>query len=130
MLANCLRFYFSMDLDNQSRLKNVFCEDNKSQQAYKDFGDVVTVDSIYLTNRNDISFVPFVGVNHHGQLTLLGCSLVLNEHTDTLYGYLGHDCNACTVKLPIRWFSIRSGTRIMQFRSCLQIRSIDGVCGI
>ncbi|XP_022885642.1 protein FAR1-RELATED SEQUENCE 5-like [Olea europaea var. sylvestris] len=28
-------------------------------------------------------FVPFVGINHHGQSTLLGCGLVSNEDTDT-----------------------------------------------
>lgn len=30
-----------------------------------------------------IPFAPFVGVNHHGQSTLLGCGLVSNENTDT-----------------------------------------------
>ncbi|XP_022859242.1 protein FAR-RED IMPAIRED RESPONSE 1-like [Olea europaea var. sylvestris] len=30
-----------------------------------------------------MSFTPFVGVNHHGQSTLLGCGLLSNEDTDT-----------------------------------------------
>ncbi|XP_022852997.1 protein FAR1-RELATED SEQUENCE 5-like [Olea europaea var. sylvestris] len=52
-------------------------------QAYKEFGDVVTFDTTYLTNKYDMPFTPFVGVNHHGQSTLLGCGLVSNEDTDT-----------------------------------------------
>ncbi|XP_022862756.1 protein FAR1-RELATED SEQUENCE 5-like [Olea europaea var. sylvestris] len=83
MQATCAPFYFSMDLDEDSRLKNVFWADNRSRQAYKEFGDVVTFDTTYLTNKYDMPFAPFVGINHHGQSTLLGCGLVSNEDTDT-----------------------------------------------
>ncbi|KAH9795178.1 protein FAR1-RELATED SEQUENCE [Citrus sinensis] len=40
--------------------------------AYKDFGDVVTFDTTYLINKYDMSFAPFIGVNHHDQSILLG----------------------------------------------------------
>ncbi|XP_022845345.1 protein FAR1-RELATED SEQUENCE 5-like [Olea europaea var. sylvestris] len=83
MQAQCSGFYFSMDLDDESRLKNIFWADNRCRQAYKEFGDVVTFDTTYLTNKYDMPFAPFVGVNHHGQSTLLGCGLVSNEDTDT-----------------------------------------------
>ncbi|XP_022847495.1 protein FAR1-RELATED SEQUENCE 5-like [Olea europaea var. sylvestris] len=83
MQATCSGLYFSMDLDEDSRLKNVFWADNRSRQAYKEFGDVVTFDTTYLTNKYDMPFAPFVGINHHGQLTLLGCGLLSNEDTDT-----------------------------------------------
>ncbi|XP_022860879.1 protein FAR1-RELATED SEQUENCE 5-like [Olea europaea var. sylvestris] len=73
MQASCAEFYFSMDLDEDSRLKNVFWADNRSRQAFKEFGDIVTFDTTYLTNKYDMSFAPFVGINHHGQSTLLGC---------------------------------------------------------
>ncbi|XP_022856495.1 protein FAR1-RELATED SEQUENCE 5-like [Olea europaea var. sylvestris] len=83
MQAQCSGFYFSMDLDEELRLKNIFWADNRSRQAYKEFGDVVTFDTTYLTNKYDMPFAPFVGVNHHGQSTLLGCGLLSNENTDT-----------------------------------------------
>ena len=38
-----------------------------SRTTYKDFEDVVTFDTTYLTNKYDMSFAHFVGVNHHGQ---------------------------------------------------------------
>ncbi|XP_022891675.1 protein FAR1-RELATED SEQUENCE 5-like [Olea europaea var. sylvestris] len=79
----CLRFYFAIDLDDKSRLKNVFWTDNRCRQAYKEFGDVVTFDTTYLTNKYDIPFAHFVGLNHHGQSTLLGCGLLSNENTST-----------------------------------------------
>ncbi|XP_022861207.1 protein FAR1-RELATED SEQUENCE 5-like [Olea europaea var. sylvestris] len=76
-------FYFSIDLDEEARLRNVFWADNRCRQAYKEFGDVVTFDTTYLTNNYDIPFTFFVGVNHHGQSILLGCGLVSNEDAMT-----------------------------------------------
>ncbi|XP_022868809.1 protein FAR1-RELATED SEQUENCE 5-like [Olea europaea var. sylvestris] len=55
----------------------------RSRQAYKEFGDVVTFDTTYLTNKYDMPFTPFVGVNHHGQSTLLGCGLLSGEDINT-----------------------------------------------
>ncbi|XP_022883643.1 protein FAR1-RELATED SEQUENCE 5-like [Olea europaea var. sylvestris] len=83
MQAKCPGFFFSIDLDEDLRLKNIFWADNRSRQAYKEFGDVVTFDTTYLTNKYDMPFAPFVGVNHHGQSILFGCGLVSNENTET-----------------------------------------------
>ncbi|XP_022870889.1 protein FAR1-RELATED SEQUENCE 5-like [Olea europaea var. sylvestris] len=82
MQVQCSRFYFSTDLDDESRLRNIFWTDNRCRQAYKEFGDVVTFDTTYLTNKYDMPFAPFVGINHHGQSTLLGCDLLSNEDTN------------------------------------------------
>ncbi|RYQ82149.1 hypothetical protein Ahy_B10g100750 [Arachis hypogaea] len=38
-------------------------------------------DTTYKTNRYDMPFRSFVGVNHHGMSTLLGCTLLWNEET-------------------------------------------------
>ncbi|XP_042962396.1 protein FAR1-RELATED SEQUENCE 5-like [Carya illinoinensis] len=57
--------------------------DPRSRAAYQYFGDVVTFDTTYLTNRYGIPFAPFVGVNHHGQSILLGSRLVSSEDTET-----------------------------------------------
>jgi len=37
----------------------------------------------YLTNKYDMLFAPFIGVNHHGQSILLGCGLLSSEDTFT-----------------------------------------------
>ncbi|XP_015387718.1 protein FAR1-RELATED SEQUENCE 5-like [Citrus sinensis] len=75
--------FFSIDLDEEDRLKNVFWADPRSRAAYKYFGDVITFDSAYITNKYDMPFTPFVGVNHHGQSILLGCILISREDTET-----------------------------------------------
>lgn len=50
---------------------------------YEEFGDIVTIDSIYLVNWYKLPFVTFIGVNHHGQSILLGCGLVSHENIET-----------------------------------------------
>ncbi|KAF8398856.1 hypothetical protein HHK36_014720 [Tetracentron sinense] len=72
-------FFYLMDLDNEGHLRNVFWADARSRAAYSYSGNVVTFDTTYLTNRYDMSFAPFVGVNHHGQSVLLGCGLLADE---------------------------------------------------
>ncbi|XP_018857367.2 protein FAR1-RELATED SEQUENCE 5-like [Juglans regia] len=76
-------FISNMDLDDEGRLQNVFWADARSRAAYEYFGDVVTFDTTYLTNRYGMPFAPFVGVNHHGQSILLGAGLLSNEDTET-----------------------------------------------
>jgi len=74
-------FYFDIDVDDECRLRNVFWDDARSRAPYEDFGDVVTFDTTYLTNKYEMSFAPFVGVNHHGQSILLGAALISSEDT-------------------------------------------------
>lgn len=44
-------FYYDCDIDDEGRLRNVFWADARSRAAFKHFGDVVTFDTTYLTNR-------------------------------------------------------------------------------
>ena len=71
-----------MDFDDNCRLKNVFLADARSRAVYEDFEDVVTFDTTYLTNKYDMPFAPFVGVNHHGQSILFGAALISRENTE------------------------------------------------
>jgi len=75
------QFYYVIDIDDKSRLRNVFWADARCRAAYEYFGEVVTFYTTYLTNKYDMPFAPFVGVNHHGQSVLLGCALLLKEDT-------------------------------------------------
>ncbi|KAI3855487.1 hypothetical protein MKX03_004344, partial [Papaver bracteatum] len=76
-------FFYRMEIDEMGGLKNVFWADNRCTEAYKEFGEVVTFDTTYLTNKYAIPFAPFVGVNHHGQSILFGCGLLSNEENKT-----------------------------------------------
>ncbi|XP_042978792.1 protein FAR1-RELATED SEQUENCE 5-like [Carya illinoinensis] len=76
-------FVYMIDVDEDLRLRNVFWADARSRAAYEYFGDVITFDTTYLTNRYGMPFATFVGVNHHGQSILLGAGLLSSEDTST-----------------------------------------------
>ncbi|CAA0827173.1 Protein FAR1-RELATED SEQUENCE 5 [Striga hermonthica] len=76
-------FFYVMDIDEESRIRNLFWADGRSRAAYEAFGDVITFDTTYLTNKYKMPFAPFVGVNHHGQSVLFGCGLLTNEDTES-----------------------------------------------
>jgi transposase-like protein len=44
---------------------------------------VITFDTTYLTNKFDMSFALFIGINHHGESIILGCGLLSCEDTDS-----------------------------------------------
>ncbi|GKC54438.1 FAR-RED impaired response 1-like protein [Tanacetum coccineum] len=66
-------FFYAWELDEENRLKSLFWADARCRAAYEEFGDVVTFDTTYLTNKYEMPMAPFVGVNHHGQSTWLTC---------------------------------------------------------
>ncbi|KAF2322592.1 hypothetical protein GH714_019487 [Hevea brasiliensis] len=54
-----------------------------SRAAYKEFNDVVSFDTTYLVNRYKLPFATIIGVNHHRQSILLGCTLISCEDANT-----------------------------------------------
>ncbi|KAJ4960205.1 hypothetical protein NE237_020115 [Protea cynaroides] len=76
-------FFYLMDVNDDGHLRNVFWADASSRAAYVYFGDVVTFETTYLTDKYEMSFAPFVGVNHHGHSILLGCGLLTDETTES-----------------------------------------------
>ncbi|XP_020088291.1 protein FAR1-RELATED SEQUENCE 6-like [Ananas comosus] len=79
MQAQNSNFFYSWDMDEEGRLKNVYWADARSRAIYQYFSDVVTFDTVYLVNQYMMPFVAFLGVNNHGQSTLLGCGLLADE---------------------------------------------------
>ncbi|RYR52432.1 hypothetical protein Ahy_A06g027352 [Arachis hypogaea] len=70
---------------------------------------------IFLFFRYDMPFGSFVGVNHHGMSTLLGCALLRNEDTRT-FEWLFRTWLKCMGKAPICVITDQS----LQMRSALE----------
>ncbi|XP_072969791.1 protein FAR1-RELATED SEQUENCE 6-like isoform X1 [Typha angustifolia] len=83
MQAKQPNFFYLIDFDVEGHARNVFWADSRSRAAYQYFNDVVCVDTTCLRNNFDVPLVIFVGVNHHGQLVLLGCGLLSDESTES-----------------------------------------------
>ena len=74
---------YAIEVDEYGCMGNCFWADAMSRMAYQYFGDVVTFDATYQTNRYKIPFVPFIGVNYHHQSMMFGCTLLVNETTES-----------------------------------------------
>lgn len=72
-------FYAVQGDDEDQCMSNIFWADPKARTNYTYFGDTVTFDTTYRSNRYRLPFAPFTGVNHHGQPVLFGCALLINE---------------------------------------------------
>ncbi|XP_072986187.1 protein FAR1-RELATED SEQUENCE 6-like [Typha latifolia] len=83
MHAQNSNFFYSWDMDEEGRLKNVCWVDARSRAVYQYFGDVISFDTVYLTNQYVMPLVAFLGVNNHGQPVLLGCGLLGDESVET-----------------------------------------------
>lgn len=58
-------FLYSIDIDDDHCLENVFWIDSRYRVDYQHCGDLIPFDTIHPTNRYEKSFAPFVRVNHH-----------------------------------------------------------------
>lgn len=83
MQAKQANFFYLMDFYGEGHLRSVFWADSRSRAAYQYFNDAVWIDTTCLRNRFDTPLVLFLGVNHHGELVLLGCGLFSDESTES-----------------------------------------------
>lgn len=94
-------FFFRYVTDEEGHLKHLFWSDYQSRLDYQAFGDVVVFDSTYRTNRYNLPFVPFVGLNHHRSTVVFGCGIVSNETFEAYEWLLQTFLTAMAQKHPI-----------------------------
>ncbi|XP_059630857.1 protein FAR1-RELATED SEQUENCE 5-like [Cornus florida] len=83
MQVNDSSFFYSIQLDEDDMITNIFWADARSVSDYGLFGDVVCFDTTYRTNEYGRPFAPFVGVNHHKKGVVFGAALLYDETTES-----------------------------------------------
>jgi len=76
-------FMYSVDSDEDDRIKTIMWTSTRSRLQYEHFGDVVMFDTTYKTNLYDMPFGLFVGVNNHFHSVLLAGVLMTDETHQT-----------------------------------------------
>ncbi|KAL6643783.1 hypothetical protein ACP70R_018549 [Stipagrostis hirtigluma subsp. patula] len=76
-------FFYRFDLDETKKVRNMFWADATSVQYYAEYGDLVSFDTTFLTNRYNLPFAPFVGITGHGQTCIFGCAFLVDETIET-----------------------------------------------
>ena len=76
-------FMFSVETDEDGRIKTLMWTNSRSRMQYEHFGDVISFDTTFKTNMYDMPFGLFVGVNNHFQTVLLGGVLMMDEKIES-----------------------------------------------
>ncbi|XP_074298967.1 protein FAR1-RELATED SEQUENCE 5-like [Silene latifolia] len=72
--------YYAYDIDQNKCLFRVFWADAAARRNYALYGEAVTFDPTYSTNKYDMIFAPFTGVDHHKKSVTVGASLMSREN--------------------------------------------------
>jgi zinc finger SWIM domain-containing protein 3 len=77
-------FFYAIEIDLEEgeqygRIANFFWADGQSILDYACFGDAVSFDTTFQTNKFEMPFAPLLGTNHHKQTIVFGAALLFNE---------------------------------------------------
>jgi hypothetical protein len=73
-------FFYAVELDQKDgRIAIFFWADGQSIMDYACFGDAVSFDTTFQTNKFEMPFAPLLGTNHHKQTIIFGAALIFNE---------------------------------------------------
>nr|GEU63307.1 hypothetical protein [Tanacetum cinerariifolium] len=73
-------FTFQYRVEN-SELVAMFWADEVAKCNYKEFGDIVSFDATFNSNKYNMKFVPFIGIDNHEKCVTLGSGMLLHEDT-------------------------------------------------
>ncbi|KZV25101.1 hypothetical protein F511_03399 [Dorcoceras hygrometricum] len=76
-------FFYSIQLDIDDKITNIFWAYDNTIIDYGHFGDVVCLDTTAIRNKDSRPFVQFVGLNHHRQVVVFGAALLYDDTVDT-----------------------------------------------
>ncbi|XP_074277638.1 protein FAR-RED IMPAIRED RESPONSE 1-like [Silene latifolia] len=79
MIETRIGFYFDYDLDDDGSLRRAIWADGTARDNYKIFGDAVSFDPTYSTNKYSMVFTPFTGVDHHKRSMTFCGDLIARE---------------------------------------------------
>lgn len=83
MQAENPMFYYTFDLEEKDKVKNIFWANADNRRYYEEYGEFISFDTTYNTNRYNMKFAPFVGVTGHGDNCLFGCAFLKDETAET-----------------------------------------------
>ncbi|VFQ96445.1 unnamed protein product [Cuscuta campestris] len=83
----CPGFRFDYEVDEYDQLSRLFWCDAAFRKSYSLFGDVVSFDATYKTNRYMMIFASFTGVDNHKKCMTFGFGLLSSEDAES-YSWL------------------------------------------
>lgn len=78
-----LAFRFSLQLDDEGLITNIFWADGKMIRDFKIYGDIVSFDTTYRTNKEYRPLALFVGLNNYREMVIFGATLLYEESAES-----------------------------------------------
>ncbi|XP_021730514.1 protein FAR1-RELATED SEQUENCE 5-like [Chenopodium quinoa] len=72
-------FFFDFEMDEDYCLCRALWDDPLCKKSYALFGDMVSFDTTYQTNRYNMVFTPFIGVDHHKSCITFAAGFIAKE---------------------------------------------------
>uniref|UniRef100_A0A8I6WED3 Protein FAR1-RELATED SEQUENCE n=1 Tax=Hordeum vulgare subsp. vulgare TaxID=112509 RepID=A0A8I6WED3_HORVV len=94
-------FFYAVQLNKEDgTLANFFWADGQSIMDYSSFGDVISFDTTFSTNKFEMPFAPLLGLNHHMQTIVFGAAIIFDETTDSFVWLFSTFLQAMSGKEP------------------------------
>ncbi|KAK8918336.1 Protein FAR1-RELATED SEQUENCE 5 [Platanthera zijinensis] len=98
-------FYYAVQMDCSEYITNIFWADGRMINDYADFGDVVSFDTTFRTNKESRPFGCFVGFNHFRQTVIFGAALMYDETIPSFEWVFQTFVHAMSGKKPLTIFT-------------------------
>ncbi|WJX30659.1 hypothetical protein P8452_19175 [Trifolium repens] len=72
-------FFYDFQMDVEEKITNIFWADAQMINDYEYFGDVITFDTTFKSNKDYRPLGVFVGLNNHKQMVVFGATLLYDE---------------------------------------------------
>ncbi|XP_037481982.1 protein FAR1-RELATED SEQUENCE 5-like [Triticum dicoccoides] len=76
-------FVYKAQRNASNSVLSLFWTDSRSRLDYLLFGDIISFDTRFSTNKYNMPFAPIIGVNGHSRTIVFGWALLQNEQVDT-----------------------------------------------
>jgi zinc finger SWIM domain-containing protein 3 len=98
-------YYYAFQLDVEELITNIFWADARMIIDYSHFGDAITFDTTYSTNRDARPLGVFLGLNHHRETVVFGAALLYDETIESFVWLFETFLEAMFGKKPITIFT-------------------------
>ncbi|KAK9716464.1 hypothetical protein RND81_06G235400 [Saponaria officinalis] len=100
MAENRSDFFFDYDVDSDGSLRRAIWADGLARRNYEVFGDALSFDPTYSTNKYSMVFTPFTGVDNHKRTITFCGALIANEDFESFNWVFDKFLNAMGGKEP------------------------------
>ncbi|XP_059644225.1 protein FAR1-RELATED SEQUENCE 5-like [Cornus florida] len=93
-------FFYSLQLDTEQMITNIFWSNCRMIIGYGHFGDVISFDITYKVVHGNRPFAIFLGMNHHRGTAVFGVAIMYDETADSFVWLFETFLKAMSGKVP------------------------------